>query len=311
MFGSRLWINDDLPAISEFKDRLLAVNAEVNANNRVLSSNMVYSNPRDYWMKWEVKTIDEIADINTVTGCVVVGTIISIQAENGWYYLACHKCSKKVERVFTALDGIPKSKFECGECGVVTDVYGRIKLQVRVQDGTGTVFFILFQKDVTDFIGKKATDLLSKINQEDDFELFPEDFNMFINKRFAFKIKVSDYNLKHNYRVYTVNKLSVDEGIINSVLELIPMLEDIPDIPRDADVKIESIESKAALSKDAVSVTGDTTTPNELLKSTASSPGTKRKNEDAGDETHVMFKASSSKNRPDISTLKIPKMEKL
>nr|XP_043638077.1 uncharacterized protein LOC122609058 [Erigeron canadensis] len=276
MFGSKIWFNVQIPEILAFKARLLNNNVELIAADRHFSS-------------------------NTPASCVVVATIIKIQAKNGWYYLAYAKCSKKVECSLAEIEDIdtdvaPSATFDYGECGKITDVYPRIKLQIRVQDDTGSASFVLFQRDVTAYINKPASMLLKKKSKVDDFELYPEEFKAFVDKRCAFKIRVSDYNLKNNYRVYTVNNFTDDEGIIQAVLKNFGF-EDTP-TEDDGQVAILADPVAVASSKDAMSVTGDNVTPNDLLKSTASSPGDKKR---VRCDTDLVIGCSSSTSRPDGS----------
>nr|XP_043639177.1 uncharacterized protein LOC122610248 [Erigeron canadensis] len=288
----------------------LIVNAEP-AEQRILSATTVYSNPGDYWQRFEVKSID---DIKEATGCIVVATVIRIQVENGWYYHACSKCSKKVERLYELVDenssdeGI--ARFECGECGVITDVYPKIKLQVRVQDATGSSSFVLFERDVTGYVNKTASQLISNANNGDHFELFPAEFNTMVGKRFAWKIKVSTYNIVNKYYVYTVNKFTDEDSVIQVVLNRAATGEDSQN-----DVDVIPSQPLPALTagpsaKDVVSGTGENASPGEALKSTTSSPGLKQKQAVQHDDEELVLTASSSKGRPDVQKIKIPKLEK-
>lgn len=49
--------------------------------------------------------------------------------------------------------------------------------------------------------------------------MYPTDFNMLVDKRFAFKIKVSKYNIDNKYYVYTVNKFSDEDIVIDALLK--------------------------------------------------------------------------------------------
>nr|XP_043633556.1 uncharacterized protein LOC122604753 [Erigeron canadensis] len=62
MFGSKILINEDLPTFAEFKDRLMNVHVDPTAE-RLLSSATVFSNPVEYWSRFEHKDIDELMDI--------------------------------------------------------------------------------------------------------------------------------------------------------------------------------------------------------------------------------------------------------
>ncbi|KAM0050071.1 putative nucleic acid-binding protein [Helianthus debilis subsp. tardiflorus] len=81
----------------------------------------------------------------------------------------------------------------------------RFKVQVRVHDESGSVSFVMFDRDVQKFLGLAASDIRERqVNANDTG--FPHELFRLVDKKVAFKIVVSEFNLKNDYRVYTVQK---------------------------------------------------------------------------------------------------------
>lgn len=91
-------------------------------------------------------------------------------------------------------------------------------MQVRVQDETGSVSFVLFDSHVTKMLGTGANEIRERQLSSDDTESFPHELNRLLNLKLAFKIEVTDYNLKNEYHVYTVCKICNDPEIIKELV---------------------------------------------------------------------------------------------
>nr|GEU50622.1 nucleic acid-binding, OB-fold protein [Tanacetum cinerariifolium] len=98
------------------------------------------------------------------------------------------------------------------------DLYPRIKIQISVQDESGSASFCLFQQEVAKLLGKSAAYLISKIDKDEDTTSYPHDLDSIINRVFVFKLQVSTYNMDNNYYIFTVNKLTDGKAIIKSIL---------------------------------------------------------------------------------------------
>ncbi|PWA43879.1 replication protein A 70 kDa DNA-binding subunit B [Artemisia annua] len=134
------------------------------------------------WVKWDnlVKLKGRsISDIKNITS-VIVGTIIAIQEEEGWWYLGCRKCSKKVvkDSEFVDLDDDSKGKmsvtsdqWRCTKCNeIVKGIKSIFRLQVRVQDESGTMSLSLFNDEEAEAtsskcVGISALDLESQTDE--------------------------------------------------------------------------------------------------------------------------------------------------
>ncbi|KAL8259682.1 hypothetical protein R6Q59_027635 [Mikania micrantha] len=58
---------------------------------------------------------------------------------------------------------------------------------------------------------------ICEIFEEDDFGKYPSEITHLLEKKFAFKIEVSEFNLKNNYQVYGILKLTDDSTVISEL----------------------------------------------------------------------------------------------
>ncbi|KAK2428601.1 replication protein A 70 kDa DNA-binding subunit [Trifolium repens] len=150
---------------------------------------------------------DQLLD---VIGHVVEKNDIKETEKNGkisWFYQACTKCASRI----TFMGG----QLYCVKCNMPRTAVPRFKVNLQVMDDTGSITFIVFDRVVTQFIGRTAQDLLDAMNRGSNSDAYPHELDVFVNKRMLFKVEVTDANLFRNWRGYTVKKLSYDEEVIN------------------------------------------------------------------------------------------------
>nr|GEY11483.1 replication protein A 70 kDa DNA-binding subunit B [Tanacetum cinerariifolium] len=103
LFGSKLYINTDLPEMNAFRQRYQEQESYGEDDYRIA----LFTPDKpvvtvESFFKDTVKTmIDGIRDCEQGTHCVVYATIHRIHREHGWCYLACKECSRKVDRVLS------------------------------------------------------------------------------------------------------------------------------------------------------------------------------------------------------------------
>ncbi|KAI3505431.1 hypothetical protein L1887_27560 [Cichorium endivia] len=103
-----------------------------------------------------------------------------------------------------------------------------------------------------------------------DADVMPKEFDVFVGKRYAFKIEVKTFNLKNHSRVYSITKLTNDEKIISSLLEKVDAQQ--PTQTESLNTNISDSGSLAeSKNKDVVSCTGDNATPIDFEKSETTS----------------------------------------
>nr|KAJ0223709.1 hypothetical protein LSAT_V11C200086030 [Lactuca sativa] len=216
----------------------------------------------------------------------------------GWYSFYCRDCSKNVTKNGDDSDGEP---FNCNGCRVVSDVFGKVRVVIYVQDETGSASFILFDRHVKDLIHRCNHWLMEKISKDQGCQKIPDEFNTMLNRKFVFKVQISKFNLENNYHAYTIHKMTDDELVVGAVFKHSPAYEE-NNIHSDGTPKSYQQEK-------SVSVEGDNINVVYLDAVTPTSTSLKCPIEIA--TTIESFEWSSSKEGVAPHTLKIQKMEKL
>ncbi|XP_022037996.1 uncharacterized protein LOC110940744 isoform X2 [Helianthus annuus] len=217
--ASSLYIDDDIDEITVFKKNLLAKEGDETASSHRVTSSLMLPNWRDDFLtKTVYHTMAEVNEIDQVTTVIVVGTIKCITQGIEWLYNACKKCNKKVITKHIASE-IPdgsdqfeeKQILECTNqsCNEqVVFAIPRFKIPLRVQDKTGVLSLTLFDRDAQKIFKKSAKELVDKI-LDGETNIFPNEFKDLVDKKFAFTIDIANFNLKNNYKFFTVIKLTV------------------------------------------------------------------------------------------------------
>ncbi|XP_035845173.1 replication protein A 70 kDa DNA-binding subunit B-like [Helianthus annuus] len=289
--------------------------AGASSSQAILSSQSVFPVRQEFLIETPKRHVDEIIEIDSGMPCVVVATIKIVQQNYGWFYSACRDCNKKVltkieylQYAKTISDEVmnlspsslvfPKCDKEC------TSITIKFKVHLRVQDETGSVSFMMFDKDVMKLIGSTANDIRERQVKLDDTETFPHEISRLVEKKLAFKIEVSDYNLNHDYHVYTIQKVCDDPDII---AELVGgngnALEVADEVFSQEGSEIKAVQlsessqmAGADISKDVVSVMADSSVV-EAEKDSATSPNGKRSLQDVEGQ-NVGELSSNNKRKP-------------
>ncbi|GJS64632.1 nucleic acid-binding, OB-fold, replication protein A, OB domain protein [Tanacetum coccineum] len=121
---SKLFINDDIPDICNFKQKLIENRSHEGDDHCVthLTTFSSYSIKNDFLNNLPKVCINDIRDIGKAMSCVVVATVKKIERESDWWY----------------------------------------KIPLRVMDSTGSVSLTLFDRQAQPIIGKSAAELLRK-----------------------------------------------------------------------------------------------------------------------------------------------------
>ncbi|XP_076895081.1 uncharacterized protein LOC143547571 [Bidens hawaiensis] len=162
-----------------------------------LSGNCVYLTLWDHYASELSKYLKSI---------IILGTIKAICPDTEWYYIGCNTCSLK----------LMENNGECGkeyECktvrcnGLGVIPTPRFKIKIRVKDSTGVVSLTLFDRDAKMLTNKTIVDNGG----------FPADLDCLLEKIFAFKIDVVDFNFRNNVEDYGINKLTDNTNIITEL----------------------------------------------------------------------------------------------
>nr|XP_009794119.1 PREDICTED: uncharacterized protein LOC104240911 isoform X2 [Nicotiana sylvestris] len=161
----------------------------------------------------EVKNVEDLGDRNHPGNYWVVATIVHVELDRGWCYLACKNCSKKLEKA--------GNKFYCKKCEQIQSVIHRYRLQVKVMDCTDTISLLLWDKDGTKIIEKSANDLKDvefETSGAADDSSCPMEIENIVEKRVMFKVEVNSSNNQNKDVVLRVIRLTDDEEIIKKYI---------------------------------------------------------------------------------------------
>ncbi|KAL6555840.1 hypothetical protein OROHE_007114 [Orobanche hederae] len=162
----------------------------------------------DFSTLLQFKSISELDSTTEECCCLINAKILNIHTNYNWFYDACNKCFKKV----SVLD----KSYWCEKCKMrPTFVLTRYKVHVRVEDESGTTPFVLFDHQVSQILGKSAADLKQALDLAGEDDSFPDELEQLIDKKFLFKLEISNYTLQQRVKMYTVLKMSQDEQIMS------------------------------------------------------------------------------------------------
>ncbi|WCJ43854.1 hypothetical protein M5689_024564 [Euphorbia peplus] len=206
LYASKLFHGDDFSDIVAYKQSL---REQVERTRLSFSSNQT-SFTNDFLQNCQQKTLAQINETKEEGVFVVIASVVCIEANKGWCYVSCARCKKKLH-----MDG---NTYKCVKC-IDKNIYAvpRYRIQVRVMDETASASFVIFDSDAYKFIGKNAADLKSSLSEDDDKRGYPSDLTMFLDKKFVFKINVTEYNMMYRLGAYSVSKMTYDDGLIEEL----------------------------------------------------------------------------------------------
>ncbi|GKD83198.1 nucleic acid-binding, OB-fold, replication protein A, OB domain protein [Tanacetum coccineum] len=233
---TRFFINEDIPEIINFKKSVVAIVGTETPEHPIapLVTYKKISVRDEFLTHLEKVNLAYIRDIRKVMSCVIVGTIKCVERETKWYYLGCRACNfgvdPKTEEYKDEESGLVKKKtvgYICKNksCGEVSDVLYKFKIQIRVLDNTGSVSLTLFDRIANALLNKEANELVEKQLKDGAIDVLPEDFNDLLEKKLAFKVDITDYNLSKNKYVYGVSQICQEADVIEELELKVPTLE--------------------------------------------------------------------------------------
>ncbi|PWA48138.1 nucleic acid-binding, OB-fold protein [Artemisia annua] len=200
--------------------------AESEHNTSRISTASKNSTKDDFVTKFPLKNIAELLDVEQGVPSIIGGSICAIQEEEGWWYLGCRSCRKKVVKSSDIVDLESDTKPNpsaganerwCSKCkATVTSIKTQFHMQVRVQDETGTVSVSLFNDEVQAILNNIiAYQLVEKYGKGDG--AFSAYIMEMVDKKFVLKVSIDGKNKEKVMPVFNVLRLSNDPDIIKSV----------------------------------------------------------------------------------------------
>ncbi|MFS7995481.1 putative nucleic acid-binding protein [Helianthus anomalus] len=140
----------------------------------------------------------------------------------------------------------------------------RFKIPIRVQDSTGTVTLTLFDHEALKFVGKTAKEL---IQIQDDIlntnkvpRAYLVEFDTLVNLKYAFVIRVIDFNITNAVENYGISVVTIDADILDR-LNKKWKIDQLDASDSFAMSQSEFQDAGGESAKDGVSYTGDNSTP--------------------------------------------------
>ncbi|CDY46865.1 BnaC01g27690D [Brassica napus] len=131
------------------------------------------------------------------------GRVSRVEADKGWCYVACSKCSKKLQRTVTS--------FECARCSNPHAVGSlRYRVEMVVTDDTAEGTFVCFDGVMTKLHNLRASEAAQLLAEEG---VNPEESAMppFVagmeGKTYTFQVRVTSYNFTVNHQTFTVSRI--------------------------------------------------------------------------------------------------------
>ncbi|KAL8248659.1 hypothetical protein R6Q59_005527 [Mikania micrantha] len=237
------------------------MSTETSSSYRSIGSSIVTSIEDEFLEKIEFSTIADISGIVEVKSLIVVGTVKGVCKDISWYYNACSNCSRKVKIEFN--DAEDKKVVICNNSKCIDQLVAavpRFKIPIRVQDYTGVVSLTLFDREALKLLHISAQYLLEMTLQDSTNDMIPQHFNGFMDKKYAFRIEVTKYNLENNIDFYSISKVTDDASIISELEKKYPFSQNAESESIHATQSEMGTENTINI-KDTDSFTGDNDTP--------------------------------------------------
>ncbi|XP_035841270.1 uncharacterized protein LOC118488166 [Helianthus annuus] len=225
---SRLFCNHDCPEVDEFRNRLFENSIEVCESTSLGS--MAKSVEEEILQSKDFLNICDVFSLKTVCKVIVLGNILGVYKDEGWFYEGCNRCNKKIKKVVNLSEdtqesgsAVTKEVLTCvsDRCAFKTITSSlKFKIQLRVQDPSASVTLTLFDREARKLLGKSVDDILTA-NPEfrSDSMKIPAEVDALVGQTAAFKIDVTGYVLKYNIHKYGILKLTVDPNVISVLQE--------------------------------------------------------------------------------------------
>ncbi|KAI5420863.1 hypothetical protein KIW84_044628 [Lathyrus oleraceus] len=152
-------------------------------------------------------SLSQFYKIKHETLCVTVATTLKFAVSKyGWFYYGCTRCSSKAPN--------PEKAYECS-CGQkVEQPIPRYKIEIYVSNGESKYRFVFWDSECAAILGMTAEFMHNSMveNGEDDSMVYPDELEMLLNKKMAFRVKVQP-----TFSQASVWKLCDDEAFVKEI----------------------------------------------------------------------------------------------
>ncbi|CAN7118990.1 unnamed protein product [Brassica rapa subsp. narinosa] len=181
-----------------------------------------------FYAKVEPVTIAELNNFITTAQSqeidfLCTGRVSRAEADKGWCYVACSKCSKKLQRTVTS--------FECARCNN-TNAVGSLRycVEMVITDDTAEGTFVCFHGMMAKLHNLRASEAVQILAEEgvNPESVVPPFVAEMEGKTYTFQVRITSYNFTVNHQTFTVSR------IINEV-ERAPAPDFVDDVSDDDD----------------------------------------------------------------------------
>ncbi|KAI5433567.1 hypothetical protein KIW84_020746 [Lathyrus oleraceus] len=210
--GSKLLINEDIPKIQDFMSKLPTNEQKEKPTQSAKSlsnwsGGSQYSPVERFVHNAKCMSLSQFCKIKHETLCVTVATTLKFAVSKyGWFYYGCTRCSSKAPN--------PKKAYECS-CGQkVEQPIPRYKIEIYVSNGESKYRFVFWDSECAAILGMTAEFMHNSMveNGEDDPMVYPDELEMLLNKKMAFRVKVQP-----TFSQASVWKLCDDEAFVKEI----------------------------------------------------------------------------------------------
>ncbi|CDY60764.1 BnaAnng17160D [Brassica napus] len=134
---------------------------------------------------------------------VCTGRVVRLDVDKGWCYVACAKCSKKLQRTVSAL--------ECVRCSNPNAVgVLRYRLELAIADSTAEGTFVCFDGVMTKLHNLRASEagqMLAVEGENPEDMIVPPFINDMEGKTLTFQVRVSAFNFTAHHQTFTITRI--------------------------------------------------------------------------------------------------------
>ncbi|KAH0912038.1 hypothetical protein HID58_035359 [Brassica napus] len=134
---------------------------------------------------------------------VCTGRVVRLDVDKGWCYVACAKCSKKLQRTVSAL--------ECVRCSNPNAVgVLRYRLELAIADSTAEGTFVCFDGVMTKLHNLRASEagqMLAVEGENPEDMMVPPFINDMEGKTLTFQVRVSAFNFTAHHQTFTITRI--------------------------------------------------------------------------------------------------------
>ncbi|KAI5425104.1 hypothetical protein KIW84_031054 [Lathyrus oleraceus] len=178
-----------------------------NAAIVILLTHAMYSPVERFVHNAKCMSLSQFCKIKHETLCVTVATTLKFAVSKyEWFYYGCTRCSSKAPN--------PEKAYECS-CGQkVEQPIPRYKIEIYVSNGESKYRFVFWDSECAAILGMTAEFMHNSMveNGEDDPMVYPDELEMLLNKKMAFRVKVQP-----TFSQASVWKLCDDEAFVKEI----------------------------------------------------------------------------------------------